>query len=108
SSAFSNRSVSCLAVLCASAPGQYAFTIIVLMVNGGSSSRPRLRYALNPATVSKTMRNTTNGLWVSAHAEALKPTGVWRTSELPATAVIAPPPPEGAPALQVTSDAHLR
>jgi hypothetical protein len=50
------RSVTCLAVSSSEAPGQAAWTTIVLMVNAGSSFRPSVRNAVTPAITATIMK----------------------------------------------------
>ena len=46
--------------------------IMVLIANGGSSSRPSFWYARPPATIETTIRNQTKDRCPSAHSEMLK------------------------------------
>src|SRR5262249_46755923 len=54
------------------APGHMALTITTLMVNEGSSARPRLRYESAPARPNIAIRNSIRAGWATAQAERLK------------------------------------
>src|SRR3974390_3588457 len=67
----SMRSVTWSSVSSRLAPGQAAWTIIVLKVNAGSSWRPRRKYDIRPAATVISMQYTTKERWFSAHSERL-------------------------------------
>ncbi len=54
------------------APGHVAWTTMVLMAKGGSSSRPSPAYAIAPAAKQTSIRNQTSERWASAQSERLK------------------------------------
>ena len=66
------RSVTWRNVSSTVAPGQAAWTTIVLMTKAGSSSRPRLRNDAVPASITTIIRYTTNEWCRRAQSDMLK------------------------------------